>query len=152
MRKKIKNLKSVEAAYIAAIIDGEGSVMLSRIHSNEYRQLVISISNCDKKMLEWIMKKIGLGKILPKKVYKKHYTPTFTYRIVAREALELLKQVTPYLLTYKKQRAEMVLKDLQRLTVRNGKYSPELLVEKRKFVEKFLNLNISRRNQSVSFI
>lgn len=152
MQKKIKKLKPEEAAYIAAIIDGEGSVTLLRIHSNEYRQLVISISNCDKKMLEWILKKIGLGKILPKKIYNKNHTPTFTYRIVAREALELLKQVTPYLLTYKKQRAQMAIKDLKRLTIRNGKYSQEMLKEKREFVEKFLSLNPTKRNQSLSFI
>ena len=152
MQKNINILKLEEAAYIAAIIDGEGSVTLSRIHSNEYRQLVISISNCDKKLLEWIQKKIGLGKILPKKIYNKNHTPTFTYRIVAREALELLKQVTPYLQTYKKKRAKMAIKDLKRLTVRNGKYPKEILIEKRKFVEKFLSLNPTRRNQPLDFI
>ena len=59
MQKNINILKLEEAAYIAAIIDGEGSVTLLRIHGNEYSQIVISISNCDKKLLEWIQKKIG---------------------------------------------------------------------------------------------
>ncbi|MFH1967988.1 MAG: LAGLIDADG family homing endonuclease [bacterium] len=94
MKKKVKKLKPVDAAYIAALIDGEGSVTLCRKNRYEYRRVDISINNSDKKMLEWVLKAVGAGKILPKKIYNIKHTPTFTYRIVCREALPFLEQIT----------------------------------------------------------
>ena len=93
MNKKAKKLEPVDAAYIAALIDGEGSVMLTRVHKNEYRRVCISISNCDKKLLDWICNKIGIGKVHPKKIYNKKHAPTFFYKIVGREAISLLEHL-----------------------------------------------------------
>ena len=42
--RKAKTLTPVEAAYIAGLIDGEGTISLSRKHRLENRQLVISPS------------------------------------------------------------------------------------------------------------
>jgi hypothetical protein len=36
-------LRTIDAAYIAGLIDGEGTITLSRKHRNENRQLAISI-------------------------------------------------------------------------------------------------------------
>lgn len=36
------------AAYIAGLIDGEGTLTLSRRHRNENRHLVVSVSNTDR--------------------------------------------------------------------------------------------------------
>ena len=47
MYREVKKLGQTDAAYIAGLIDGEGTVTLSRRHRNENRQLVISISNTD---------------------------------------------------------------------------------------------------------
>ena len=43
-----------EKSYLAGIIDGEGSVMLTRFHKNEYPSPCISISSTDIELLEWI--------------------------------------------------------------------------------------------------
>ena len=69
--KKVNKLSSSEAAYIAGIIDGEGTISLSRKHKNENRQLVVSISNNERCLLEYVLKTAGVGKITSKKVYKK---------------------------------------------------------------------------------
>lgn len=50
--KKTKKLPPEVAAYIAGLIDGEGTVTLSRRHANENRQLVISIANTERGLLE----------------------------------------------------------------------------------------------------
>ncbi len=44
------SLKVAEAAYIAGLIDGDGTVTLTRKHRNENRQLAVTISNTDKKI------------------------------------------------------------------------------------------------------
>lgn len=95
---------------------------------------------------------MGAGKVLPKKIYNEKHTPAFTYRIVAREALPFLKQVLPYLHTYKKERAKLILKKFTALTPRNGKYSLNMLNKKRDFVKEFFSLNPTKRNNVLDFI
>jgi hypothetical protein len=41
------DLSITGAAYIAGLIDGEGTVTLTRKHANENRQLAISISSTE---------------------------------------------------------------------------------------------------------
>ena len=45
--RKVKKLSREDAAYIAGVIDGEGSILLSRKHRGENRQFVISISSTE---------------------------------------------------------------------------------------------------------
>lgn len=40
-----------EKAYIAGIIDGEGSIMLTRFHKNQYHSPCVSISSTDIELL-----------------------------------------------------------------------------------------------------
>lgn len=47
-------MKVWEAAYIAGIIDGEGSITLTRMHKRENRRPCISISSNDKEMLLYL--------------------------------------------------------------------------------------------------
>jgi len=67
MNQKVKKLKPVDASYIAALIDGEGTITLMRAHKDEYRQVHVSISNCDKKLLDWVAKKSRSRKNITKK-------------------------------------------------------------------------------------
>ncbi|MFJ7728371.1 hypothetical protein ACIQXV_19755 [Neobacillus sp. NPDC097160] len=44
-------MESWEAAYVAGIIDGEGSITLTRMHENEHRRPCITIASTDKELL-----------------------------------------------------------------------------------------------------
>jgi hypothetical protein len=50
--KEVNLLDQTDAAYIAGIIDGEGTVTLSRHYRSENRQLVISVSNTERPLPE----------------------------------------------------------------------------------------------------
>jgi len=128
------------AAYIAGLIDGEGTVTLCRKHKNENRQLAVSISSTEKYLLEYVLEVVGTGKITTKKTVKTHHSPSFTYAIYNRQALSLLTQISPYLRTYKKHRSQLILKDYLRLTPRNGKYSEDLRSAKQEFETQLLNI------------
>lgn len=131
--KTTKILTPIAAAYIAGLIDGEGTVTLSRKHKNENRQLAVSISNTEIQLLEYVLEQVGTGKITKKKTTQVHHTPSFTYAVHNRQALSLLEQIFPYLLTYKKQRAVMILEHYVRLTPRNGKYTASQHSEREAF-------------------
>lgn len=130
---EVQQMSTAEAAYIAGLIDGEGTITLTRKHRNENRQLAVTISNTEKGLLEYVLKTIGAGKITGKRTSKPHHTPSYTYALYNRQALNILEQIHPYLKTYKAERAALLLRDYLTLTPRNGKYSEQLRQAREEF-------------------
>ena len=142
--RKVKNLSREDAAYIAGLIDGEGTLSLSRRRRGENRQFVISISNAEARLLNYVCRSVGAGRITRKRTSKSNLAPSGTYAIDNRQALDLLQQIAPYLRTYKAKRAKLVLDNYLRLTPRNGKYTAAQKKARAAFVTKFLILNPRR--------
>lgn len=131
-------LRTEDIAYIAGLIDGEGTITLTRKHRNENRQLAVTISNTERALLDYVLRTIGVGKITKKRTSLPQHTPSFTYAVYNRQALGLLSKIHPHLRTYKRQRASLILRDYIRLTPRNGKYSPSLKLARDEFETAFL--------------
>lgn len=134
------HLSDTEAAYIAGLVDGEGSITLTRKHRNENRQLGLTISSTELPLLEFVLKAAGVGKITNKKTTKSHHTHSYAYGVYNRQALQVLQQIYPHLVSYKSARCKIVLSDYLRLTPRNGKYNQSLLAERHEFEQRFLNI------------
>ena len=131
-----------EAAYLAGIIDGEGSISLTRMHSNENRRPCISVSSTDKELLLYIKEMIGNGTITNKKNYKPNiHKDSYTLSIKKKSVVFfILKEVYPFLrVTQKKKRAHWILSHYELVTPRNGKYNETLLKSKKKFEELFFS-------------
>ncbi len=96
-------MTETEKAYIAGIIDGEGSIMLTRFHSNQYHSPCVSVDSTDTELLDWIKTVTKMGKIISKKNYNKEkHKDSFTYRVIYNDALVLLKEIEPYLVIDRK--------------------------------------------------
>lgn len=134
----VNTLCTADAAYIAGLIDGEGTITLTRKHRNENHQLALTISNTDHSLLQYVLQTVGAGKITSKRTTRCHHTPSHTYALYNRQALTLLAQLFPYLRTYKVRRAAIILKDYVRLTKRNGKYTAEQRREREEFVRRVM--------------
>ena len=141
--RQIKPLSKTDAAYTAGLIDGEGTVTLTRKHKNENRQLCISISSTEIDLLDFVLTATGVGKITNKKASKSIHSHSYAYAVYNRHALALLEQVLPYLKSYKRDRAALIIKDYLSVTPRNGKYSDEILVKKRIFEQTVLAIKAS---------
>jgi hypothetical protein len=131
-----------EAAYIAGVIDGEGSITLTRNHSKEMRRPCISISSNDKELLLYI-KALAGGKIYK----KKNYNPTkhqdsFTLIIKNKdEVFSLLNQIKKFLrIERKRKRAILILDKYECVTSRNGKYNEKQLLDKLNFEKSFFEI------------
>ena len=59
----MKPLSPPEAAYILGLIDGEGTITLTRKHPNENRQLAVSIGNTEKGLPDFVLPTAGVGTI-----------------------------------------------------------------------------------------
>jgi hypothetical protein len=135
-----RQLPSEVAAYIAGLIDGEGTVTLSRLHAKENRRLVVSIANTEVQLLQFVLDEVRAGKITRKRTTSERHTPSFCYSISSRQALSLLRQIMPFLRSYKRQRADLALKHYEFLTPRNGKYTVNLIAARNLFEQELLRL------------
>ncbi len=138
--RQVRRLTDCDAAYIAGLIDGEGTVSLTRKHRSDNRQVVVSISNTERPLLEYVIEQVGAGKITAKRTYSNKHTPSFTYAVTNRQALDLLRQIVPYLKTYKAGRTQILLNDYVRLTPRNGKYTESLHAAREDFIRAFFEV------------
>lgn len=126
------------AGYVAGLIDGEETVTLSRLHRNENRRLVVSISNNDLAMLQYVQGVIGAGRITSKRKSRPHHAASYTYQVSSRQALDLLEQIAHLLRSYKAKRAVLALAEYVHLTPRNGKYAGDLRARRADFETRFL--------------
>ncbi|MGL4449699.1 MAG: LAGLIDADG family homing endonuclease [Sarcina sp.] len=132
-------MNETDAAYIAGIIDGEGSILLTKLSQNTHRAPVVSVPSTTIELLEYLKKTIGFGKIIRKTNYNKaKHKDCYTYILERNGAIELLKEISPYLIIKsKKKRADLILRKYKALTPRNGRYTEEMLIEKELFYKKF---------------
>jgi len=88
-------LEAREAAYLAGIIDGEGTVTLTRIHKNEHRRPCITIASTDKELLIYTKSLTG-GVISKKRNYKpERHKDSFTLTIKKKNiVIELYQCLT----------------------------------------------------------
>ncbi|OLS33853.1 hypothetical protein BTR22_19930 [Alkalihalophilus pseudofirmus] len=135
-------LEKTEAAYLAGIIDGEGTISLTRAHLKENRRPVISIPSNDRELLDYIKNLVG-GYITSKKNYKPG-THKDSYVLSVKNksmVMSILRDIIPYLkIKQKKLRAQFILDHYENVTCRNGKYTDEKLILKRKFEQDFFSL------------
>ena len=98
-------LEPTSAAYLAGLIDGEGTIALWRGHQSKPRvtrtyRPVIEISNTHLGVLEWVKLLIGGGWLKqtnPKRSREKGHKPLFRYRFRTTDLHWVIPQVRPYL-------------------------------------------------------
>ena len=111
------NLSVVDAAYLAGLIDGEGSIAVSRTQTgaaakackrgHAYRASV-TVTMTDLDLLKWAKRATGVGQICPKKVNVIKHRPAWTWSVWSTQAAALLEQLLPYL-RIKKGQAENLI-------------------------------------------
>ncbi|MCU0242729.1 MAG: hypothetical protein MUF51_09945 [Vicinamibacteria bacterium] len=137
-----KTLSAPDAAYLAGLIDGEGTIALTRRHACEYRHVVVSISSTGMELLAWAKETTGVGKITRKRTVSERHAPGLTYSVSNRQALDVLAAVAPYLRSYKRFRAALVLQHYLALTPRNGRYNATLADARRRFEDTFRAITV----------
>jgi hypothetical protein len=98
------------------------------------------IASTERQMLEFVRDEFGAGKITAKRTYSSRHTPSFCFAVTSRQALNLLRQLEPFLRSYKRERAALALRHYESLTPRNGKYTPRILAARRRFERQLLSL------------
>ncbi|MCD3216367.1 hypothetical protein G8S55_03745 [Clostridium botulinum C] len=135
-------MTEIEKAYIAGIIDGEGGIILTKFHNNQFPAPCVSISSTTLELLEWIKSEANMDTIKSKKNYNiEKHKDSYSYTIKYNDAIEFLKYIKPYLIiNVKKERAKLIINEYKSVTPRNGRYTNEMLEAKNNFYEKFIRI------------
>lgn len=127
--------------YMAGLIDGEGTIGVSRDHATRNRVPYLSVSSTTKEIIDWLVENFG-GTASVQKVYQDHHKQSWSWKLRNKAQLfELIAQIEPHMLEpAKKARIKMLLTEYQTVTPRNGKYTPEMTAAKIDFEERLLAL------------
>ena len=132
-------MTDIEKGYIAGLIDGEGTVTLTRQKaSQKFRYPVLEMTSTTLPMLEKLKELAGGGAISNQKKYSENWKQSWHYQLRGDKVIALLDEVKEYLLEPKKKyRADLICSTYKAVTPRNGKYSEEMLKKKLQFEEDF---------------
>ena len=132
-------------AYIAGFLDGDGSIFFQIVPRKDYKQkfqIRTSVAFYQKKeyaeILNWLKKIFGVGYIRHRKTGMSDYTI-----VESKEVLKILRLLQPYV-KLKKRQVELGLEILQKL---ENKKSNEDFLEICKLVDKFKELNYSKKRK-----
>lgn len=108
----VNKLSKLECAYLAGMIDADGSIC--KCKNRDSFVCKVRVHNSSEKLMIWLKKKIGAGNInhLPPAVDKqgfKHTKDRWDFDLSAKvDVIEILKQINPYLII-KKEKSKMIL-------------------------------------------
>jgi len=122
----VKEITSEQAAYIAGIIDGEGTIGIAKGKDTKAKRgisyrLFVSVANTDHKLLDWLQQTDGAGTIVfnDRSSFNKKWSPIWKWTISSCASAQLLNRILPWLVM-KKPQAELALEFYSRLDVRSG--------------------------------
>ena len=93
----VRKLSATERAWLAAVLDCEGSIVLTATRGYEY--FYVSIANTNVELLERVELLIGDGKIYPHNTSKLGRKPCFVYVLTKADSVAaLVGQLAPMLI------------------------------------------------------
>lgn len=127
-------------AYVAGLIDGEGTITLS--HNNRcdaFRTPVVSMTSTTKELIDVVHSEYG-GSVRAHKTYRTQHNDSFIWSVRHDRALAMLSRISPYLRVPEKvYRADLILDRYKAVTPRNGKYSTQMMHDKLEFEHLFFH-------------
>lgn len=156
----MKNYTIAQLAYLAGIIDGEGSIYIGNFSANKktgakYYQTNIEVTNTDENLIDWLVTHIGGRKY----TYSKNQTPKNSRKQVFRWIVngDLVTQLCSLLFPYiviKKQQCEIMLKmrkTFEHTSMKKGKQGIQnlplhILEEREKYFHQMQSLHCRNYN------
>lgn len=127
---------STDVAWAAGIIDGEGFIGFGR--SGNYFSPILSVNNTNKPLL-FRLKQIfgGMGNTGSYKQYGRNKQAHW-WRTTNTHAINVIKQLYPYLLVKKQQAKYMLEFDNRRIKWSLGKFIPKAELQQREFFQNLI--------------
>lgn len=105
-------LTEIDAAYLAGLVDGEGSIMINPRGDTVTARL--TVTNTHRGVLHWLSEVTGLGKVQAHRPESARHRATWMWVVNGDGALSLLKQLEPFM-RIKRQQAMLAIETQERL-------------------------------------
>jgi hypothetical protein len=118
------NKNHIQNAYLAGIIDGEGTITLNKHKQGTYSAFII-VASTNRPLIDWIQQISGYGQIYAGKPRKANHKVVYTWKVCKNEnSFGFLNRIKPYLVI-KKRQADLLWEYLTNKRKRNNtrKYS-----------------------------
>ena len=134
-------MNKTDIAYAAGLIDGEGTITLTKQASgNEFRYPVISMSSTTHELVEF-MQTIFSGNIIERNNRHPKWNKVWVWSVRGKNCLYMANLILPYLKEPNKiGRAGILVNEYKDLTIRNGKYDESQVLLKKDMERRFLAL------------
>jgi len=133
-------VNEVDLAYAAGILDGEGSICLTKNRARRWPSPQVAVASNDRELLEWLRAQFG-GSISIKQPRRSTHQISYDWKLTDQNALRFLQLVRPYLRIERKiARANLLLEGYLSVTPRNGRYTADMAKQKQALIEQFNSL------------
>lgn len=106
----MREMTKFQLGWVVGIIEGEGCVTFGGGH-----QLVVQVVMCDEDSVRRLYRLTGVGAFAANKNDRPGYSPSFRWRVtVARDAVDLLKLIRPYMSERRQQQIEVAFAGFQK--------------------------------------
>jgi len=136
-------MSQIELAYLAGLIDGEGTITLCKKHaSDKFKIPQVSMASTSYELVKIVADMTGIGHISQKKKYQDHHRQSYAWQCTnSQQAVALLRELLPYLRESAKwKRAKKLVSQWSSITKRNGKYTKVEYQLKTQFESEFFSL------------
>lgn len=110
-----KEYTVAEAAYMAGIMDGEGTFYIgnysgNRKNGDKHFQTLIAVATTDKSLMEWLFNTFGGGfrEYTPKQMAKNSRKQVYRWQATSNRMLHICEIILPYLVIKKRQSEIMI--------------------------------------------
>ena len=90
-----------EAAWLAALIDGEGCIGISKTTTSFHPYL--EITSVDRKILDHALCVVGFGSVRPRTDVKSHHKRAYRYRVTSWPCIYVIRAVYKFLIIKRRQ-------------------------------------------------
>lgn len=133
-------LSVVKLAYMAGLIDGEGTVSLRRNGDGKARFPVVHFNSTTVEMVSWAAENFG-GRQYAYPARKVGHKPYFHWLSSRGHSLTVLSAILPYMLEPKKRaRAELILSDYRPSLPGTNQHDVDEADRRKQFEDKFFSL------------
>jgi len=108
------HLTGKEIGYIAGLIDGEGYIRFISAQRRASRGVVVAVTNTDRRLLDWLSRKVGGHVYLKNKPKKKNQKPSYEWKLCRIQKVKWLLEQIRELLIIKRPQADLMLYYLKR--------------------------------------
>jgi len=118
----VKEMSIAQAAYLAGLVDGEGSIIAVKRNSEGRHTWRLQVANTKLPLLSWCIEVTGVGTIVTTKSRNDKHQDGHWWQCYSWNAYDVLRQIVPYMIIKRELALRMMaeLDEIKRVTLTAG--------------------------------